>query len=127
MSLKTCRSLRSVCSSAVALAEANAGEESAISEASRVENSVFIEPPDPRRDEASKRDGGHCSLLRLLCQRKCPLLRSRDVAAAGADLEVRIFQLNSNRVPAPIVKAGAWISEVVLLREFVGDAADRRI
>src|SRR4029453_7134007 len=108
MSLNTCRSLRSgVCASAAELR--------ASSETNRVANSVFIRTSLTCRGEARRRTLFPTSRVMPALLSSIGELRRCDVSFARADRQIRIAQLDADRVPAAVLEARARITGVRLL------------
>src|SRR5205807_1118786 len=45
---------------------------------------------------------------------------ARDIAASRADAVVVVFDLDADRMPAPVFRAGGLIAQIVLLAQLVG-------
>ena len=54
-------------------------------------------------------------------------LRRGDVSLARPHLQRGIAEFNTNRVPAPVLVAGARIAQVILLAQLISDTGHRRI
>src|SRR5947207_4172762 len=50
-----------------------------------------------------------------------------DVAAARADAVIAVAHFDADGVPAAVLLAAGWITQVVLLAQLVGDVGGRRI